>query len=239
MSDALPRSFSAPKVKIARAQRHLAELETEIAAFLDTRPARFVSRIIKEPGEQRAEFHLFTQHPPEDLGAIIGDVVHNLRSALDLTACEMVRIAEGPSADVGNVYFPFCRRADDLDAMIRRRDFHRAGDAAVALLRELKPYPSGNALLRAIHDLDIHDKHSALIPTFMTVGGPIISRWDDDGTPNLSFVGDPTAPTELALVFPASVPFAGTDILKTLKSFMELTASVVESFRTLADSVQQ
>jgi hypothetical protein len=118
--------------------------------------------------------------------------------------------------------------------MIRRRYFDGAGDEAVSLLRRLKPYPGGNIALRAIHDLDIRDKHTSLIPTPMAVGSPVLSRWDDDSTPNLTIVGDATAPSQLTLAFPANGPLAGQEILPTLQSLIELTAGIVEAFRTLA-----
>jgi hypothetical protein len=231
-------SFYAPNLKIERARKHLADLEAEIAAFSATRPARFESAILPpEDGVQRVFFQMHFQQPWPTLGAIIGDVIHNLRTALDLAACDMVRWKEGETADVRKVYFPFCKSPDELDAMIRERHFHRAGEDAVALIREAKPYIGGNATLRAMHDLDIQDKHTALIPTFMQVGGPILSRWDDDGTPNLSFVGDPTMPSELKLVFPAG-PFAGQEILVALEGCVGLTAGIVESFRALTATVK-
>jgi hypothetical protein len=63
---------------------------------------------------------------------------------------------------------------------------------------------------------------------------PVLSRWDDDSTPNLTIVGDATAPSQLTLAFPANGPLAGQEILPTLQSLIELTAGIVEAFRTLA-----
>jgi hypothetical protein len=129
-------AFSAPLIKIARARKHLAELEQQIEVYLSTEPARFTSA---------SPLHLHIVLPPEHLGAIIGDVVHNLRAALDLVACEMIRAVEGEDANVDEVSFPFCRRVDDLEGIIRRRQFHRAGEQAVQVLRGLNPYRDGNA----------------------------------------------------------------------------------------------
>src|SRR5215213_5607230 len=137
--------FSDAEVKIRRARKHFAELETEICAFAESRPATFDVRITEwTGGPQRVEidFHL-GRLPPAEIGAIVGDIIHSLRSALNLMACDLVRLIE-PGADVSNVYFPFCNHVDDLDKMIRRRNFHRAGPQAVALLLELKPYRGGN-----------------------------------------------------------------------------------------------
>jgi hypothetical protein len=103
----VPPLFSEPEIKIGRARKHFAELEAEIAAFIATRPAKFDMRIVDPTvGRQRVEvyFHL-ERLPPPELGAIVGNVIHNLRSALDLTACDLVRAAEGAEANVGSVYF--------------------------------------------------------------------------------------------------------------------------------------
>jgi hypothetical protein len=112
---------------------------------------------------------------------------------------------------------------------------NRAGDQAIAVMHAIQPYVGGNLVLRAIHDLDIQDKHTAIIPTLMNVGGPILSRWDDDGTPNLSFVGDPTAPSELRIVFPAQGPLGSQEIINTLKDCVQVTEAVIELFRVLTE----
>jgi hypothetical protein len=232
-------SFAASRIKIARAQKHLAELADAIRAFVESRPATFAVDISGPIGSQRAAIHFNIERlPPDELSAIIGDVIHNLRSALDLAACDLVRAKEGSQARVGDVYFPICRRAEDLDDMIRRRGFDRAGEQAVALLRSLKPYAGseGNGILRALHDLDIQDKHTALIVTPMAVAGPVLSRWDDDGTPNLTVVGDPTTFSELKLAFGPGLPLAGVEVLGALQSFVDQTTSIVEAFRALLGS---
>jgi hypothetical protein len=172
--------------------------------------------------------------PPEHLGAIIGDIVHNLRAALDLTACDMIRAAEGKDANVDRAYFPFCQGAEDLDDMIRARQFHRAGERAVQVLRGLKPYRGGNAALRAIHDLDIQDKHTSPILAKTTVSIPIVRTVDNHGTitriafgPNLS---------KITVVFPPGSVLAGQEIIPTLHKLVELALGVIETFRSLANS---
>jgi hypothetical protein len=168
--------------------------------------------------------------PPEHLGAIIGDIIHNLRSALDLVACDMVRAVEGKDANIDRVYFPFCRSAEDLDTAIRLRQFDRAGERAVQVLRGLKPYRGGNAALRAIHDLDIQDKHTSLILALTTVSVPIIR------TPHISFAGNPARISKVTVVFPPGSVLAREEIIPTLHKLVELTLGVAETFRALANS---
>jgi len=56
-------SFYASKLKIERACKHFAELEFEIAAYLETNPARFDTRVLDEHGTRRFEFKLHLKQP--------------------------------------------------------------------------------------------------------------------------------------------------------------------------------
>jgi hypothetical protein len=151
MRTPLQPPFSASAIKIRRAQTHLAELELEIAKFIDANPVTVTTQ-----SRRSTEVTVNFVGVSEIISAIVGDIIHNLRAALDLAACDLVRI-RGES-DRG-VYFPFCDSPEDLRDMIKRKRFNRAGRNAVALLHELRPYRNGNSALRAIHDLDIQDKH--------------------------------------------------------------------------------
>ncbi|WGJ14132.1 hypothetical protein QEV83_15970 [Methylocapsa sp. D3K7] len=224
--------FSDATTKIRRAQKHLAELETEAAAFIASNPARFTVELAEARGGIEFNFTLNVEAAPEWLGAIIGDVIHNLRTALDLTACEIVRAADENDEDV---YFPFSKSADELEHMIKKRKFNRAGTDAVALLVSMKPHHNGNAALRAIHDLDIQDKHRALIPNAITTASPVIQMWEDDGRINPRVIGDPNAPTEIKLIFPNEVGLAGREIIPTLHELVQLVDGIVEAFRALAN----
>jgi hypothetical protein len=106
---------------------------------------------------------------PLEFSAILGDSVHNLRAALDLLACELVRLNNQPDDDV---YFPFAASAADFPMMVVRRHMDRASAQAQAILQGLQPYRGGDDVLRAIHDLDIVDKHQMLIPAADTIGMP-------------------------------------------------------------------
>ena len=187
-------------------------------------------------GTPEPPLHLRIVAPPEDLGAIIGDVVHNLRAALDLVACDMIRAVEGKDANVYGVYFPVCQGADDLEGMIHTRQFHRAREQAVQVLRRLKPYRGGNAALRVIHDLDVQDKHRSLILANMTVSGRIVRTLDNDGTLRIAFAGDPPEISNISLVFPPGSVLSGQEIIPTLHKLVELTLGVTQTFRALANS---
>jgi hypothetical protein len=228
----LKHPLSAPKTKIQRARKHLAELEFEVAAFIATGPAKFSVESIDENGARKIIWNSEISGPPEEISAIVGDIIHNLRTALDLMACDMVRAAEQSDKDV---YFPFSESAEELDYMIRRRHFDRAGVDAVTLLQSLKPYRNGNTPLRIIHDLDVHDKHRALILNVMCVASPIVRMWDDDGTMNPRVIGNPNCPTEIKLAFPGETGSQPRELISTVHELVQLVEGIVEAFRALAN----
>ena len=177
--------FRAVDIKMKRAQHHLAELEATVQAYIATEPAKFetiVSGLIF-----RFEFNI--RGAPDAVSAIMGDIIHNLRTSLDLLACELCHDERAS--------FPFSKREETLDATIKSTRFDKAGDAAVKLLRECKPYIGGNVALRAIHDLDIQDKHRGIIAAPISAATPVIDTWTG------AIVGDPTKASALRLVFPA------------------------------------
>jgi hypothetical protein len=156
--------FEASKLKLDRAATHMRELESAIAAYLAGKPCAIVAEHF--PGmELSYSTHAWTARirkpVPLELSAIIGDVVHNLRASLDLVICDLVRI-NGRGVD--KVHFPFCATAAELPKAIADRNIHKAGADVVQLISSLKPYRGGHDALRALHDMDVSDKHQALIP---------------------------------------------------------------------------
>jgi hypothetical protein len=219
--------FAAAEIKLRRALFHIANLESEVSVFMSTNPVRATATVTDGT---RIDIRMDWDGPPETIGAIVGDIIHNLRAALDLAACDLVRIRNGND---NGVYFPFCDRPEELDQMIRRRNFKRAGPQAVALMHKLRPYRNGNAALRAIHDLDIQDKHHSLIPGVMSHASPAFRLRNDDGRPHISVFGDPNAASEIKLIFPEDSALGGRELIPTLHELVELVASIVEAFRSL------
>lgn len=245
-------AFEDSRLKIDRARRHVKELSAEIAAYAARDP------VVSVIGLGRNDLERFSvtdarEPVPRELSAIIGDTVHNLRAALDIMACECVRRA-GHSDK--NVYFPFAKSALDLDFQIDKKNMKRAGKPVVDLIKSLKPYAGGNVALRALHDLDVQDKHRAIIPVVMTV--PSMIPVFDDGkrvegdtgvrtsvpaTHALRFANAENASTwrpightesvAFNLMFPSETVFGGREVVPTLHGLVEDTSRIVESFSAL------
>jgi hypothetical protein len=164
--------FEAPRLKVQRALAHIRETDSTIKSYLDGNPCALV--VERFPGPAWLKSHAWTARirkpVPPILSAMIGDVVHNLRAALDLLMCDLVRIN---SKSASKVYFPFCKDREHLNDAIDKSLSKRAGVDIVRMLHSIAPYKDGNILLRAIHDLDIFDKHDALLPIIGAMNVPI------------------------------------------------------------------
>lgn len=220
--------FRASRLKVKRAEQHIAEFEAAFAAHLEKYPP--------EVGEQSAsrpfgEFIKVVGFGGDTAGPIIGDTVHNLRAALDLMAVALVEARKGNSK---NVYFPFCETAADLDEMSKRRNFHRAGPEALDIVKQLAPYAGGNAALRGLHDLDIQDKHHTLIPVTTAMRTPSARVHIDPETQKVTLEPLPFNPNDLlGCIFPDESAFAGREIVPTLKELVTLVGDIISAFAAI------
>jgi len=238
----ISRPFEASRLKIARAAEHASSLEREIESYLTRNPVHMnVTRNVN--ADYLDWVQVCTEGIPVKLAPIIGDIVHNLRTSLDLLACELVRLNGGSDKDV---YFPFCKNASDLEKMIKKKNFNKASPEAIDLVRSLKPYIGGNIDMRYVHDLDILDKHIMLIPSAGYLKNPgggmgfdqenLSPRTLGSGTilasltPNL--VPDNKLPVELELIFPWRGPFEDRQIIPTFHGLVEEFSGIVDLFET-------
>lgn len=154
--------FNGPDLKVRRARQHIDELRAKLEAFLATDFCTL--RVEKDAdGTHRLNFRM-TRAIPEDLTAIVGDAVHNLRAALDLATCELVkRAGEEPSRQT---YFPATATRADLVKVLGKGQMPLLGESVSRLLLdEIQPFEGGKGdVIWALHRRDIDDKHRELIP---------------------------------------------------------------------------
>jgi hypothetical protein len=86
--------FEASKLKLERSAEHLQELERAAATYLSEKPCAIV--VEQFPGMEAMKTQSWNARirkpVPIKLAALVGDVIHNLRSALDLLVCDLVKI---------------------------------------------------------------------------------------------------------------------------------------------------
>jgi hypothetical protein len=172
-----PKLFQASYMKLKRAKKHFAELQLEVEGYLNSEPLQLVWEAVPwternakvfSPGTKLVGLVAHILHEvPETLAPIIGDVVHNLRSALDIMMSEVVS-KEASHIDIRTVGLPCWRGPKSKEGSIGRiRD---AGPAIVALVEAWEPYEGGASRLYALSELDNKDKHRSIIPTMMGAG---------------------------------------------------------------------
>jgi hypothetical protein len=156
--------LSGCRVKIARARKHLEELDRTVNGFLSVHPYDIYSEFSVDTGEEVWRIKVLLS-PPVELGGIIGDVVHNLRSALDLAVCRLVRVNNGNVT--ANTGFPVYTDATDYQSTGRKK-VRGVTPAALRIIDFLQPcnqpVPPEDHMNYILHRLDITDKHRLLIP---------------------------------------------------------------------------
>lgn len=146
-----PSDFSrAPwRLKVARAQKHLVELEEQIRIYSDTRPYQIRwERVPKGQSRTWRAVLRITRQPDEELSIILGDVVHNLRTSLDHLAGALV-----PRSRASKTSFPIVsvdpwKTGTDGHLLAKHREAReRFGQAidrmrpeAAAIIKDLQPY---------------------------------------------------------------------------------------------------
>lgn len=153
--------FAGPRLKIERGIHHVEEMSGEVGDFLRRNPYDLaIEPDAADPAFRRIV--LRQKEPlPSSLPLIIGDAVHNFRTALDHLACDLVRINNQPD---DNVEWPVPAKGN----YTKRSNICRAQKGAINLICELYKTGAGR-IISGLHDLDIIDKHRLLIPVSQVV----------------------------------------------------------------------
>ncbi len=178
---AIDRIFSA-RAKIYRAKKHIDDLKLELTAFRELNPYRAHFYDDPNTGDRIGELQVIEELPIR-VHAVIGDAIHNLRSALDHLAGELC-VASGGTPDNGTA-FPIWENVplvSEIDAEITRK-IPSASVEVTDGIKELQPYKGGKGdILWRLHMLDIIDKHRVLIAA--AAAAVFIDaryrRWDPD-----------------------------------------------------------
>ena len=157
------------KVKIDRAKKHLRDLKTVKENFINSSPFTPGFRPDERPENEGLNVWFMTniEPIPEEISALAGDAIHNIRSALDHLICQLV-LSEGNSVSHQTAFFIF--RTAQIDEAIFQRRVSGVSQQAKDKIRTLEPYKDGQGhSLWVLHELDIADKHQGLITTLFRV----------------------------------------------------------------------
>lgn len=143
-------------LKVDRAKQHISDLHGQVREFIDGDPYELLTEDEAQTGDKIYRVKVNAE-PPKDWGVVLGEIFHNLRSALDLLTWQLV-----PKPD-GNTGFPISNSAKKFGKTGLGKVEGASADA-IRLLRALKPYKGGCEPLWWLHKLNIEDKHHLLVP---------------------------------------------------------------------------
>jgi hypothetical protein len=139
------------RAKTERAKEHLRSMEEQLVSYRDrTRPVGFEDGVLELPV---LSFRILTT---------AGDVIHNLRSALDHLAHQLVLVGNPNGSPPRKIEFPIL----DSQAEYERRKASKTEGMradAVQAIDELRPYKEGNLALWKLRELDNIDKHRMIL----------------------------------------------------------------------------
>jgi len=189
---------------------------------------------------------------------LIGDALHNLKSALDILYFQTFNAATGMADH--RTRFPIRNEREELivgiDGGLKKKgltDHSSAVQIFDLLLDIVKPYQAGNYPLWALHELNILDKHQLLIPVFDMMRVTEICFEDDK---NNSFVDERAfimdeschhiklgrkgkftvkdkGNASTAILFNVGIPYENQSVIQALHEMSESVTRTIDAFGLL------
>jgi len=152
------------RVKIKRAQKHLAELEAAAETYRDS----YTQVAVAEKNSKFSQGDLILRNLPIihfDMLAIAGDVLQNLRSALDHVMYHLALVANPNASEavLRKISFPIGESLHGYKSLSRGKIERIIEPRAMQFIDGLKPYKGGNGALWKLHETNNIDKHRRLI----------------------------------------------------------------------------
>jgi hypothetical protein len=170
--------------KFNRAKQQFDVLRTEIGEFFDRDPEPHFSRgyFDTDTWEWIERFQI-REAPPIRWGVMLGDCVHNLRSALDHLACQLTILNGGSMDDCGQTQFPIASKDEAQFEQMANFRIPGVSRKHRAFVKMLQPYRAGDRArahsLSVLATLSNADKHRVLNPAYSVVksdAGPLLDR---------------------------------------------------------------
>lgn len=155
--------FESAKLKVKRANKHISELQAGLIEFVNTKPYEVRSDFDESRGLYGLGVSMTRSVPPE-ISIILGDVIHNLRSALEHVASDLDFAVTN---DRTRSKFPMHETRDNFVDALEKGVIHtNFPEIADVLMTIIKPYKGGNDTLWKIGKLWNIDKHRLPVTTY-------------------------------------------------------------------------
>lgn len=152
--------------KFARALEHFEAYNLAAAAFVESVEHNVMIKVNPGTGARWIVMWESDQYPPLRLATIVGDVLFNLRSALDNLVCGLARSVDTFTA-CRKLEFPICTTPDLFDVAVnRRKRLTGLPDHAVRAIEAVQPFQTPSTVeihpLWLLHELNNLDKHQSV-----------------------------------------------------------------------------
>jgi hypothetical protein len=246
--------FAASRLKIQRAKKHIDDIKALLVAFTKS---DFYTVSVEKNVERRTNYLRFDVEklpfPFYDAALLVGDTLHNLRSALDLVYYGMV------SNPTKWTRFPIFDTRETLvgalNTALKKKQISQ--DIYDLVLNTIQPYYAGNYSLWALHDLNIRDKHQLLVPVVKFLQFMGVCLEDDKHrpvNPGKIYIMDASSRIRLppnvnitlkekghataVVLFDFGTPFDAQPVVPSLTGIAEEVTRTVKAFELLSGGIR-
>jgi hypothetical protein len=239
--------FIAAHLKIERADKHIADIEKVILSLPDAHTISVQTN--PQTGKPCIKFEIGDiRKVSEQLGLIVGDAIHNLRTAIDYAWIGTIERHVLAIADNFSK-FPVQETRERVEGILKGRKIEVSCPALYKLIvSDIKPYLGGEENIYYLHDLDIADKHLLLIPVVnLNVIRNVAFKNKETGQiirggvwatsePGIHFLDFPEGHWDIedngqlavAVIFSDIEYMHGMEVLRALQFFSKLTLQTVK-----------
>lgn len=239
--------FTGAHLKIDRAKEHIQELQARAQIFSDQNPHSIA--VDTDPNTGHNVLCVAPAKPfPPILLTVLGDALHNLRTALDYAWCAS---CVKPTA---YTKFPIRESRENFEGAIKGLKENARKEVELFMKDFVQPYPGGKCeFLLHLHNLDIEDKHRLLIAhreyTFINGMTAIDERGETFAIPQWLIVPPHTASEPFSghehfkitnngqavtlVTFGEGMPFQGKGLIPTLNTLVKLVKMVVDTLEVI------
>lgn len=160
--------------KVNRAKAEFDVLRTEMGGFSERDPQPHFSRgyFDMDTWEWIERFQV-REPPPLRWGVMLGDCVHNLRSALDHLVCQLTLLDGGTMDDCAQTQFPIASKSEPQFEQMANFRIPKLSKWHRAMIKRAQPYRAGDSAwkhpLAILADLSNADKHRLINPTYSII----------------------------------------------------------------------
>lgn len=176
--------FRSAKLKIERADQHFRELVSLVNGFAKSHFYRMTLEGEAEIAGEKLTFEI-KEELFNRVSLIVGDMVHNLRTALDHVACEVITQSGGNLTVFTK--FPFGETREETIAAAQGVMQGVGLDVITSIVDLIQPYKGGNDALYTLYALDIRDKHRLLIPTLAMTWMTVVTKTGEEELAHRTF----------------------------------------------------